>query len=46
LPILRDGGCGGGGRVSAVFALPAGVFAGDAGVEWDFEYRFASFAVD
>ena len=39
------GGCGRG-RVSALFAVPAGVFAGDAGVDGDFEFRVAGFAVD
>ena len=46
LPLLCDGGCGSGGGVPAVFAVPAGVFAGDAGVDGDFGDGFTRLAAD
>lgn len=46
LPVLCDGCCSGGSRISAVFALPAGMFAGDTGVDGNFGNGFAGSAAD
>jgi hypothetical protein len=46
LPLLSKRGCRGGSWISAVLALPAGVFARHARVVRDFKYCFSSIAFD